>query len=208
MLTKTLFKIVMQIDTLNTKYEADVSAKQLVRSMGNKFQKKVLIKSFSFIFFTVFFGGFVHRNVVLEGLENSCFQLLSQIFLHEFLPDRNSCICTGFLQIPPDSSGFLRISPDFSRFLFPLKAVWLGQGTSSPPTSSPTSKLPSAPKHFHALPISPKRSQALPSTPGGSTAAGQLRQAAWQQNSGDSVAVASAARQWLPAWQLGSLAAA
>ena len=35
----------MQIDTLNTMYEADVYAKRLVRSMGNIFQKiEVLIK--------------------------------------------------------------------------------------------------------------------------------------------------------------------
>jgi hypothetical protein len=177
--------------------------------MGNKFQKKVLIKSFSFIFFTVFLEDLFTRMWFWRVLKIPDFSRFHRFFLHEFLPDRNSCICTGFLQIPPDSSRFLQISPNFSRFLFPLKAVWLGQGTSSPPTSSPTSKLPSAPKHFHALPSSPKFSQALPSTPGGSTAAGQLWQAAWQQNSGDSVAVASAARQRLPAWQLGgSLTAA
>ena len=30
----TIFQIVMHIDTLNTKYDADVQVKQLVRSMG------------------------------------------------------------------------------------------------------------------------------------------------------------------------------
>ena len=39
----------MQIDTLNTKYEADVYAKRLVRSMGNKFQKISVNKMFSYI---------------------------------------------------------------------------------------------------------------------------------------------------------------
>jgi hypothetical protein len=32
----TIFQIVMHIDTLNTKYDADVQVKQLVRSMGKK----------------------------------------------------------------------------------------------------------------------------------------------------------------------------
>ena len=38
MLINTLFQIVMHIDTLNTKYDADVQVKRLVRSMGIFFQ--------------------------------------------------------------------------------------------------------------------------------------------------------------------------
>ena len=36
----------MHIDTLNTKYDADVQVKRLVRSMGNKFQKLGVNKKF------------------------------------------------------------------------------------------------------------------------------------------------------------------
>jgi hypothetical protein len=50
-----------------------------------------------------------------RGLEKSVFCRFHGSFSQEFLRDRNSCICTGFLQIPPNSSGFL----------FPPKAVWL-----------------------------------------------------------------------------------
>ena len=168
--------------------------------------------------------------------------------MQEFLPDRNSCICNGFLRIPPDSpgflwiplwippdssrspsgflriplrippdpppdsSGFLRIPPDSSLFL--PKAVWLGQGTNLPPTSSPISKLTCSPKCPKALPSPPKPFKALPSSPiplGGSTAAGLRWLAAWWQGSGGS-AVAAIAQQWQwqqPSWKLGgSLAAA
>jgi hypothetical protein len=45
-----------------------------------------------------------------RGLENSCFQLLSQDFSQEFLWDRNSCICIGFLPIPPDSCSHQKMS--------------------------------------------------------------------------------------------------
>ncbi len=45
-----------------------------------------------------------------RGLQNSCFQPLLQDFLQVFLQDRNSCISTKLLQIPPDSSGFLQDS--------------------------------------------------------------------------------------------------
>ena len=46
MLINTIFQIVMHIDTLNTKYDADVQVKRLVRSMGNKFQKLGVNKKF------------------------------------------------------------------------------------------------------------------------------------------------------------------
>ena len=92
------------------------------------------------------FGGVLKIQVF------SCFH---RNFSPEFLPDRNYCICTRFLRIPPDSS----------RFLIPLKAVWLGQGTNSLPTSFPTCKLTCSPKRSKAPSSPPKLFQALPSTP-------------------------------------------
>ena len=46
MLINTIFQIVMHRDTLNTKYDADAQGKQLVRSMGNFFQKLGVNKKF------------------------------------------------------------------------------------------------------------------------------------------------------------------
>ena len=58
--------------------------------------------------------------MVLEGVSKipdfCCFH---RIFLQEFLLDRNSCIYSGFLWIPSDSSGFL----------FPPNAVLLWPAT-------------------------------------------------------------------------------
>ena len=92
---------------------------------------------------------------------NSCFQSLLQYFFAGISAGQKFLY---LLQIPPESGGFLRNLEDFSGFLFPSKAVWLGQGTNSPPTSSPTSKLTCSPKRSEAsqaLPSSPKCSQAL-----------------------------------------------
>ena len=60
---------------------------------------------------------YLHRNMVLEGSQESLFFFrFYRNFLQEFLC-RNSCIYSGFLGNPEDSS----------RFLFPPIAVWLGQ---------------------------------------------------------------------------------
>ncbi len=86
--------------------------------------------SWGFLFFPVFSGGFFHRNVVLEGVAGiPVFCHCPKIFLQEYLRDRNSCIYSGFLWIPLDSSGFLRIPPDSSGFLFPPNAVLLWPAT-------------------------------------------------------------------------------
>jgi hypothetical protein len=45
------------------------------------------------------------------------FAAVTGCFSQEFLRDRNSCIYSGFLQIPPDSSGFLRIPVPAKRCL-------------------------------------------------------------------------------------------
>jgi hypothetical protein len=56
----------------------------------------------------VFSGGFFHRSVVLEGVAGiPVFCRCHKISLQEFLWDRNSCIYSGFLRIPLDSSVFL-----------------------------------------------------------------------------------------------------
>jgi hypothetical protein len=79
--------------------------------------------SWGFLFFPVFSGGFFHRNVVLEMVAGiPVFCRYHKIFLQEFLWDRNSCIYSRFLLIPPDSSGFLRIP-------VPAKTVWLWPAT-------------------------------------------------------------------------------
>jgi hypothetical protein len=68
----------------------------------------------------VFSGGIFHRNVVLEGSQESLFfAAFTGIFSQEFLRDRNSCVYNGFLRIPSDSSGFL----------FPPNTVWLWPAT-------------------------------------------------------------------------------
>jgi hypothetical protein len=78
--------------------------------------KKTFLPGFLRIFFPVFSGGIFHRNVVLEVVAGiPVFCRFHRIFLQEFLWDRNSCIYSGLLRIPPDSSGFL----------FPPNAVWL-----------------------------------------------------------------------------------
>jgi hypothetical protein len=61
-------------------------------------------------FFLVFSGGIFYRNVVLEVVAGiPVFCRCHRIFLQEFLWDRNSCIYSGFLRIPLDSSGFRQI---------------------------------------------------------------------------------------------------
>jgi hypothetical protein len=71
-----------------------------------------------FLFFPVFFGGIFHRNVVLEVVAGiPVFCRCHRIFLQEFLWDRNSCIYSGFLLIPPDSAGFRRIPVPAKRCL-------------------------------------------------------------------------------------------
>jgi hypothetical protein len=68
---------------------------------GSKTVKKGFLR---ISFFPVFSGGIFHRNVVLEGVSGiPVFCCFHRIFLQEFLRDRNSCIYTGFLRIPPDS---------------------------------------------------------------------------------------------------------
>ncbi len=75
-------------------------------------------------FFPAFSGGIFHMNVVLEGVaEIPVFGRVHRNFLQEFLRDRNSCIYSGFLRIPPDFAGFL----------FPPNAVWLRPADKSSP---------------------------------------------------------------------------
>jgi hypothetical protein len=62
--------------------------------------------------------------MVLEGVAGiPVFGHVHRNFSQEFLQDRNSCIYSGFLRIPPDSAGFL----------FPLNAVWLRPADKSSP---------------------------------------------------------------------------
>ncbi len=71
-----------------------------------------------FFFFLFFSRGIFHRNVVLEvvaGIPVSC--RCHSNFLQEFVWDRNSCIYSGFLRTPPDSSGFRRIPVPAKRCL-------------------------------------------------------------------------------------------
>ena len=69
-----------------------------------------------FFFFFFFSGGISSQERGFGGvLKIPVFSRFHRNSLQEFLRDQNSCICTGFLRIPPDSSGFL----------FPPKAVWL-----------------------------------------------------------------------------------
>ena len=117
-------------------------------------------------FFPAFSGGFFHSNMVLEGVARIPVFPLLQDFFAGIPAGQEFLYYSGFLRNPEDSSGFL----------FPPKAVWLGQGTNSPPTSSPTSKLTCSPMRVEALPP-----QVLPSTPGGSTAAERCRQAGQRQ---------------------------
>jgi hypothetical protein len=72
-------------------------------------------------FFPVFSGGFFfNRNVILEVVAGiPVFCRCHRIFLQEFLWDRNSCIYSGFLRIPPDSC----------RIPVPAKTVWLWPAT-------------------------------------------------------------------------------
>ncbi len=73
-----------------------------------------------FPFFPVFSGGIFHRNVVLEGVSGiPVFCHFHRNFLREFLRDRNSCVYSGFLRIPPNTFGFL----------FPPNAVLLWPAT-------------------------------------------------------------------------------
>jgi hypothetical protein len=58
-------------------------------------------------FFPAFSGGIFHRNMVLEGSQESLFFLLLQEFFAGIPADRNSCIYSGFLGNPEDSSRFL-----------------------------------------------------------------------------------------------------
>jgi hypothetical protein len=59
-------------------------------------------------------------NVVLEVVAGiPVFCCCHRNFSQEFLWDRNSCIYSGFLRIPPDSTGFL----------FLPNAVWLWPAT-------------------------------------------------------------------------------
>ncbi len=82
---------------------------------GSKTEKNGLLR---ISFFPVFSEGFFHRNMVLEGVTGiPVFCHCHRIFLKEFLRDKNSCIYSEFLRIPPDSFGFLRIPLDSSGFL-------------------------------------------------------------------------------------------
>ena len=82
----------------------------LFSGIGFFYPKKPFLPGFLRIsFFPVFFsGGISSRELGFGGvLKIPVFSRFHRIFLQEFLRDRNSCICTGFLRIPPDSSGFL-----------------------------------------------------------------------------------------------------
>ena len=68
MLINTLFQIVMHKDTLNTKYDADVKVKQLVRSMGNKFQKLGVNKKFFLLLISISCFRYMVAEVTLPPL--------------------------------------------------------------------------------------------------------------------------------------------
>ncbi len=81
--------------------------------------KNPFLPGFRCLFFScfIFSEKFLHRDVVLEGLENSCFQPFSQEFFtgipagQEFLYlHRIPMDSSGFLQIPPDSCSRLKLS--------------------------------------------------------------------------------------------------
>jgi hypothetical protein len=73
-----------------------------------------------FFFFLCFPEEFFTGTWFLEVVAGfPAFCRCHRIFLQEFLWDRNSCIYSGFLWIPPDSA----------RFLFPPNAVWLWPAT-------------------------------------------------------------------------------
>ena len=58
-----------------------------------------------------FFRGISSQECGVEGvLKIPVFSHFYKIFLQEFLWDRNSCICTGFLRIPPDSCSCQKLS--------------------------------------------------------------------------------------------------
>ncbi len=90
-----------------------------------------------FFFSCVFRRNFSPERGFGGGRRNYCFLPLSQKISQEFLWDRNSCIYSGFLRIPPDSSGFLMIPPDSSGFLFPPNAVLLWPATTTSQRSFP-----------------------------------------------------------------------
>jgi hypothetical protein len=93
---------------------------------GSKTVKKRIPEDF---FFSVFSRGIFHRNMVLERVSGiPVFCHFHEIFLQEFLRDRNSC-GTGIPASTMDSSRFLRIPLDSSGFLFPPNAVLLWPAT-------------------------------------------------------------------------------
>ena len=100
---------------------------------GSKTEKNRIPEDF--FFSCVFRTKFLQESGFGGGRRNSCFWPLSQDFFAGIPVGQNSCIYSGFLVIPRNSSGFLWIP-------VPAKRCGSGQPTKSPPTSSPPASSP------------------------------------------------------------------